>query len=126
MPYTWQGITYLPEPLKSFILDRLIQDTLEFQTITCSIKTISQIISEYSIREINLLKIDVEKSELDVLNGIQQEHWLMIKQVAIEVHDIKERVSKIHKLLQKQGFNATVTQEPYFKKLGVFTIYAKR
>jgi hypothetical protein len=34
-----------------------------------------------------LLKVDVERAELDVLRGVREEHWPLVRQVAMEVHD---------------------------------------
>jgi len=40
---------------------------------------------------INLMKVDVERAEWQVLQGIQQQHWPLIQQVAMEV-----RASECH------------------------------
>ncbi|WP_225732767.1 FkbM family methyltransferase, partial [Nocardia sp. JCM 34519] len=51
-------------------VDQLIADRLEFEQVDVTIRTLSQIIREYGIDHIDLLKIDVEGSELDALRGI--------------------------------------------------------
>lgn len=47
--------------------------------------TLTDVIRQHRIDRIDLLKIDVEESELDVLAGIADGDWSKIKQVVIEV-----------------------------------------
>lgn len=97
------------------------------QEVRCQIKTISQIIFEQSIDKINLLKIDVEKAELDVLNGIEAQDWSKIQQIIIEVHNINNRVHYIVDLLTQKGFFLIVQQQNSVSKdLNVYNVYARR
>ena len=57
-------------------------------------RTLSQFIRECSPGRIDLLKIGVEKSEIDVLKGIEQEHWPLISQVVAGVHDLDGHVAE--------------------------------
>lgn len=43
--------------------------------------TVSDLIRRHGLERVDLLKIDVEGAELDVLHGIEQEHWPRIQQV---------------------------------------------
>merc|ERR1712146_394922 len=52
---------------------------------------------------IDLLKIDVEGSELDVLRGIDDEHWGMVQQVVLEVETFA-LVRTITEILESRGF----------------------
>ena len=45
--------------------------------------------------KIDLLKIDVEKGELEVLNGIEDADWPRIHQIVMEVHDLDGRVGMV-------------------------------
>lgn len=122
-----EDISKIPSFLRSLFLDFKLRNALKSQTVNARLKTISQIIQEQNIQQIDLLKIDVEKSELDVLLGIQPEHWIKIKQIVIEAHDVENRVNKIENLLLKHGFNnTTIEQEPLLKKSEYFNIYATR
>ena len=78
------------------------------QQVECQLKTLSQIIAEHHLERIDLLKIDVEKAELDVLKGIAANDWAKIQAVVMEVHDIDGRVRFIRELLQAQGFKRIV------------------
>lgn len=55
---------------------------------------------------IHLLKVDVEKAELDVLQSLSDADWARVQQVAVEVHSIGDRVEVIERLLTKHGFTS--------------------
>ena len=65
----------------------MLAERLTNKTFTCQFKTISDVIRENHLERIDLLKIDVEKSEEDVLAGIHEDDWTKIKQLVVEVHD---------------------------------------
>jgi len=74
--------TYLSNTNKSKDNQQLIDFIIESkQEVFCRIRTISSIIKEEKIEQIDLLKIDVEKAELDVLNGIEKQDWRKINQI---------------------------------------------
>ena len=73
--------------------------------IECQLSTISKVISNHNIKKIDLLKIDVEKAEMDVLIGIEDSDWEKINAVALEVHNIDNRQDKILKMLERYGFD---------------------
>ena len=119
--------TVIPRFLLSFILNRKIEKAFVVKQVTCQIKTLSEIIHEYKVPHINLLKIDVEKSELDVLLGIEKQDWTKIKQIVLEVHDLENRVETIKTLLISNGFDKVVVeQEPYLKGTDICNMYALR
>jgi acyl carrier protein len=104
--------------------DELMEGRFETQSVVCPLRTISDVISENQIDQIDLLKLDVEKSELDVLLGIQAADWQKIKQVVAEVHDIDGRLDQFSGLLKSQGFEVMLDQESSFKDTGLYHIYA--
>ena len=120
-------INRVPQFLRSFILNLKLIDHLKSETVTCQLKTISQIVQEQNIQQIDLLKIDVEKSELDVLLGIDHRDWGKVRQIVIEAHDIEHRIEQIKTLLSKHDFNKIIVeQEPLLEKSEYFNIYAMR
>ena len=52
------------------LTENVVNSYLEYELVDCELNTISNVILENGIEKIDLLKIDVEKSELDVLLGI--------------------------------------------------------
>ena len=107
-------------------IDSLLTQRLQAEQVTCQLTTLSQIIQEQAIQQIDLLKIDVEKGELDVLLGISEEDWPKIQQIVVEVHDIEDRLKVIETLLTQQGYQFTIEQENLLKDSGIYNIYAKK
>ncbi|MCP4132737.1 MAG: FkbM family methyltransferase, partial [bacterium] len=105
-------------------LEEMIQARLVSQEFTCPIKTISEVIRENNIERIDLLKIDVEKSEVSVLKGIDDEDWKKIRQVVLEVHEINGELDWISGTLESHGFRISVDQEEQLTDTGFFNVYA--
>jgi FkbH-like protein/FkbM family methyltransferase len=97
------------------------------QTYQCRLISVSDIIRENRIERIHLLKIDAEKSELDIIKGIEDSHWPLIDQMVIEIHDrTRAAVDLIERLLQEKGFNCVIEQEKTLERSGLFNLYASR
>ena len=57
------------------------------------------------------VQIDVEGMELDVLQGVGAAAWPLVRQAAVEVHDVGARVAAVQALLREAGFaRVTVAQ----------------
>jgi FkbM family methyltransferase len=93
------------------LLDELLTDKFKSETFEVPLRTLSEIIKENHIKNIDLLKINVEKSEWDVLAGIAEEDWQKIHQIALEVHDIENRLGQVIALFEKQGYHIVVEQD---------------
>jgi FkbM family methyltransferase len=117
----------LPAFLRTAFVDRMFGRTIRnAERVTCQLRTLSEVIREQRVCQIDLLKIDVEKGELDVLLGIEARDWPKVKQVAIEVHDVDRRVETISALLKARGLGTIVVdQQPILKGSSVFLLYAK-
>jgi hypothetical protein len=57
------------------LLNDIVKNSLAAEHFDCELRTLSDVIAEHRIERIDLLKVDVEKSELDVLEGIRAEDW---------------------------------------------------
>lgn len=126
-PTSIRRLVWLPPFIRSFFLDKALEKAFQIKEVSCELRTISEIIELYNIQNIDLLKVDVEKSELDVLLGIKDKHWTKIKQIVIEIHDLEKRVETIKNLLEQRGFNQIkVEQEPLLKGSELFNLYALR
>lgn len=124
-------LRWLPFPLRSLLVQLMFKiispKKLQIEELTCQMKTISEIVREHQIEQIDLLKIDAEKGELDVLLGIEPQDWQKIKQVVVEVHELNHRLQKITTLLKEQSFTRIeVEQEPFFKDTNIYNLYAWR
>ncbi|MBD2435190.1 non-ribosomal peptide synthetase [Nostoc sp. FACHB-110] len=112
--------------LSSQAIDELLTERLQSQQFTCHLRTISDVISEHSVEKIDLLKIDVEKSERDVLSGIQPQDWQKIQQIVVEVHNINGTLEEIATLLKEHGYDLTIEQDTLLENTALYNIYARR
>lgn len=103
------------------ILDERFSST----TFPTHLRTLSAVMEEKGIECIDLLKINVEKSELDVLNGIKDVDWKKIKQIVLEV-DVKENLHAILSLLEQQGYDFVVEQDVLLENTQLHYVYAIR
>jgi amino acid adenylation domain-containing protein/FkbM family methyltransferase len=106
--------------------DELLADRFKGETFTCQLRTLSKVMRENDIQCIDLLKIDVEKSELEVLNGILEEDWQKIKQMVIEVHDREGDLAQIKDILERRGYQLFIEQNNVLANTGLYSIYALR
>jgi amino acid adenylation domain-containing protein/FkbM family methyltransferase len=104
--------------------DELMEGRFESQTFTCQLRTVSEVIRENKVQRIDLLKLDVEKAELDVLTGIEADDWDKIDQVVMEIHDIGGRLKIVTDMLEAHGFNYVLDQDAAFINTGLYHIYA--
>ncbi|MFN6478156.1 non-ribosomal peptide synthetase [Nostoc sp. DedQUE07] len=107
-------------------IDELLAERLQSQQFICQLRTISDVIAEHGVERIDLLKIDVEKSEQDVLSGIQQEDWQKIQQIVVEVHNMNGRLEEIVALLKEHGYDLIIEQDALLEDTGLYNIYARR
>lgn len=107
-------------------LESIITAKTKEQTIKCTFITLSNLIEDNAIKHINLLKIDVERSELTVLHSIKEEHWKIIDQIVIEVHEFDDNLEAVFILLKKHNFNVSKSRPSILKKSNILVFYAKK
>src|SRR5262249_22541282 len=95
--------------------DELVEGKFNSESTSCRLRRLSDLILENGIGQIDLLKIDAEKSEFDILSGIEAEDWSKIKQIVMEVHDIDGRLDQTADLLKRHGYDLVVEQDALFK-----------
>lgn len=106
--------------------DERLQGRYEPQILSCELRTLSSFMRDRKLGGIDLLKIDVERAELDVLEGIEEADWPKVGQIAIEVHDEGGRLADIDRLLAGRGFRVKTEQEPAMRGTPVLMLYATR
>ncbi len=117
----------LPRWLRARIVRILVRRLLVPKQADCRLETLSNIIRQEGIDRIDLLKVDVEKAEVEVLEGIEDAHWSRIRQIVVEVHDIEGRVRSIESMLRVRGFGEIIAdQEEELKHCDIYNIYARR
>ena len=120
-PSNWWWSKMIPPFLYPLIVRMLTRNK---KIVSCNLKTLSTVIDEYEVEKIDLLEIDCEGNELKVINGIDEKHWTIIKQLVIEVHDIDNRLNYIKNLLKSRGYNLKIEQEPSLKDINLFNVFA--
>lgn len=105
--------------------NEILEDRFATETFTAELRTLSGVIAEEGIEQIDLLKINVEKSELDVLRGIEDRDWRKIKQISMEV-DVQENLEAILVLLGQKGFDYVVEQDIWLTETPLCYVYAVR
>ncbi|MFN2513868.1 MAG: amino acid adenylation domain-containing protein [Pyrinomonadaceae bacterium] len=111
--------------------DDLLEGRFTSETHQCRMRRLSDVIREESIERIDLLKIDVQRAELDVLKGIEENDWEKIQQLVMEVHDGRAeksegRLVEIVALLEGHGYELVTEQEELLKGTDRFNLYAVR
>ncbi|HEX8148767.1 MAG TPA: amino acid adenylation domain-containing protein [Pyrinomonadaceae bacterium] len=106
--------------------DELLEGRFERESHECRLTTVSEVIREHGVERIDLLKVDVERSELDVLRGIADEDWAKVRQVVLEVQDEGGRLEQVTGLLAGRGFAVQVEQDALLKDTGMYNVYAVR
>ena len=133
MIHTWlRNVGSLDDQDLINAFDLLVDEQFQQQeALQCPIRTLSEIIAEQHVERIDLLKIDVEKSEYDVLSGIKDEDWPKIQQIVIEVHT-SELLNQVIAVLNRQNYQTSIDDQeespsdPDGKAYHSFIVYAIR
>ena len=108
-------------------VDAAVHDLMQSETCRCRLRPLSPLVRELGIERIDLLKVDVEKSELLVLDGIAEEDWPKIRQVVVEVHS-RELLAATSARLGARGYRLWVDELVPAGEWGeaAWMVYARR
>ena len=104
--------------------DELLDERFRAVEMECRLRPLSAVIREQGVGRIDFLKIDVQKAELDVLRGLDGEHWPLIRQVVMEVHDLDGRLDEVTGLLRSHGFTVEVEQDEAVEGSILYNLFA--
>jgi FkbM family methyltransferase len=107
-------------------LDSMVAGRMVAVRRTVPMRTLSDIVASEGLRRVDLLKIDVEKAEAEVLAGIDDPTWALVRQVVVEVHDIDGRLATLCALLRHRGFEVDVHRDPRLAGTPCFNVYGRR
>jgi amino acid adenylation domain-containing protein/FkbM family methyltransferase len=107
-------------------VEELVGDRLTGVPVRCGMITISNAIQEHGIERIDLIKIDVERDELAVLDGIAVADWPKIQQIVAEVHDGGDTLRDVIARLEQQGFEVTADHDGTLDETSLWHVYALR
>lgn len=98
----------------------------EPERVTCRLQPLAFVLKHLDLERVDLLKVDVEKAEIDVLAGLDEPGWQTIRQVAMEVHDIAGRLAALSEELSRRGFTVASEQQAAFRGTPIHSLYAVR
>ncbi|XLS27833.1 amino acid adenylation domain-containing protein [Flavobacteriaceae bacterium M23B6Z8] len=107
-------------------IEMMTEESMYSEDYECLLLSFSEVVEKHQIERVDLLKIDVERSELDVIAGIKDEHWAIIQQIVIEVHQDGTSLDYVKLLLANKGFICFTEQEDALVGTDLYNIYAVR
>jgi acyl carrier protein len=105
--------------------EALLEERFESRRFEVRLRPLSEILAEQRIERVGLLKLNAEKSELEVLRGIREEDWGRIDQAVVEV-DLREHLAPVVSLFETHGFQVLVDQDPLLARTDLHYLYAAR
>jgi amino acid adenylation domain-containing protein/FkbM family methyltransferase len=111
--------------------DEILAGRFAVELCESQLRKLSDVLREEAIEHIDLLKIDVQRAELDVLCGIGEENWKKIDQIVMEVHDgqgqqSEGRIGSIKEMLEQQGYVVVAEQDELLLGTDRWNLYAWR
>lgn len=126
-PLAVRCLCWVPRFLRAPIVRATLKKVLCPKTVTCQMQTLSQVMRDHGIEQIDLLKIDAEKAELDILQGVDARDWPKIQQIVVEVHDLDGRLGTITQLLLEQGLKLITVEQPVtLRSSNIHTVFAMK
>ncbi|MEV1143005.1 FkbM family methyltransferase [Micromonospora sp. NPDC049799] len=112
-------------------VDELLAERFAGRELTVPVRPLSAVLDEVAPQRIDLLKIDVQRAEADVLAGLEDRHWPLVAQVAMEVHDAPGtdtagRLAELVALFQARGFDVVTRQDDLLHGTDRHTLHAVR
>lgn len=86
------------------LLHQHAQERLEVRRHVVETIDLGTLFDRHGIGGVDLLKINIEGSEVAAFNGLRHEHWRLVRQVCVEVEHASESASHITRLLEREGF----------------------
>jgi amino acid adenylation domain-containing protein/FkbM family methyltransferase len=108
------------------VISAVVSEALDATTVVCKMRTLSDVIDDYGLQHIDLVKIDVEEWEQKLMDGIRDEHWAVINNLIAEVHDIDGRMVYLTNFLTSKGFNIEAQQTSILKGVALYNLKASR
>ncbi len=105
--------------------EALLETRFEGRTLEVRLKALSEVMAEHRIERVGLLKLNAEKAELEVLQGIGEADWERIDQAVVEV-DLREHLAPVVTLFETHGFEVFVDQDPLLERTELRYLYAAR
>lgn len=114
------------EDLPTFLVDQLMESRLDSVSYPATMRSLSSLFAELGLERVDLLKVDAERSELDVLAGLSEADWDRVRQIVLESHDGPDQHQYIRTLLEARGFTVSMDDLPSLRDAGFVNVYGTR
>jgi FkbM family methyltransferase len=107
-------------------VDDLLEERLRRELFEAELRPLSEVFRSHRVERVDLLKVDVQKAEVEVIAGIEERDWGRIRQIVLEVHDLDGRVEEMRGLLERRGFAVAVEQDAPYGGSNIYNLYGRR
>jgi FkbM family methyltransferase len=121
-----QALEKVPTFIMRRIAKRKLRRLTQMETHRVRVRPLSSVIDEHDIEVIDLLKVDVEGAEVDVLRGIADHHWPMVRQAVVEVESWEKKCLLVQEIFDSRSFQVRAEQDSIQKAADIGMIYAIR
>ncbi|WP_370962758.1 FkbM family methyltransferase [Amycolatopsis sp. cg9] len=118
------GLRRVPAPVLRGIVGRKLRVMRELETHRVRVRPLSAVLDEHRIERVDLLKVDVEGAELDVLRGLEDRHWPLVRQAVVEVEGWLEHRDTVRDVFASRGFAVAAVQDPVQEAADIGMVYA--
>lgn len=119
-------LRHMPAPVMRRLVGRGLRVMREIETHQVRVRALSAVWDEEGIDHVDLLKIDVEGAELDVLRGIEDRHWPLIRQAVVEVEGWRQNRDTVREVFAGHGFTVRAEQDPVQEAADIGMVFALR
>ncbi len=116
----------VPAPVMRALIGRKLRVMRQLETHRVLVRPLSAVFDEQAIDHVDLLKVDVEGGELDVLRGIDERHWPLVRQAVVEVEGWRQNRDTVREIFLGHGFTVNVEQDPVQLAADIGMVFAAR
>jgi FkbM family methyltransferase len=116
----------VPAPVLRGLVGRKLRVMRELETHRVRVRPLSAVLDEQGVDRVDLLKIDVEGAELDVLRGLADRHWPLIRQAVVEVEGWRQNRDTVREVFVAHGFTVSAEQDPVQAAADIGMVFAVR
>jgi len=91
------------------------------------VATLSSVLAKHpELDRVDLVKVDVEGSELEVLAGLTEDDWAKIRSWVIEISDAKGELAELRKELESRGYTVEAELDDKIMVEPMYLVHASR
>lgn len=116
----------IPSPLLTLLIGRKLRVLRQLETHRVKVRPLSSVLDELGIDHVDLLKVDVEGAELEVLRGIEERHWPLVRQAVVEVEGWQQNRDTVCEVLRAHGLAVSAEQDSVQRAGDIGMVFAVR